>query len=225
MPSYLNTFIIQFDSELAPYEVSAFRGGILASMGGNADVLFHNHRNEGFRYSYPLIQYKRINRRAAIVCIGEGTEIIGQFLSKSGADIKIGDRTVVPQIESMRPSRTLIQIWNDRFTYTLRNWVSLNSGNYQQYSQTAGLVDQVQMLQKILVGNILSFAKGVGIEIEGQIECEISKILHTQWKKIKGEKILTFDVEFSANISLPDYIGLGKHTSLGHGTIRKKYEK
>lgn len=225
MPSYLNTFVIQFDCELAPYEVPAFRGAILASMEGEADILFHNHKGDGFRYAYPLIQYKRINKRAAIVCVGDGTEIIGQFLSDSGKEIRIGERCVSPQIENMRPSRTLVQVWNDQFTYTLRNWSPLNSDNYKQYSQTSGLADQVQLLQKVLIGNILSFAKGTGIEIESQIECEIKKILHTQWKRIKGEKILTFDIEFSTNVSLPDYIGLGKHVSLGCGVIWQKHNK
>ena len=30
---------------------------------------------------------------------------------------------------------------------------------------------------------------------------------------------MSFDVEFKANVSLPDYIGLGKGVSLGFGTV------
>jgi hypothetical protein len=34
-----------------------------------------------------------------------------------------------------------------------------------------------------------------------------------------------FDVEFKTNVSLPDYIGLGKGASTGFGVVVKKREK
>jgi hypothetical protein len=36
---------------------------------------------------------------------------------------------------------------------------------------------------------------------------------------------MSFDAEFKTNVSLPDYIGLGKGVSLGMGTVVRKYGK
>ena len=41
----------------------------------------------------------------------------------------------------------------------------------------------------------------------------------------KGVKMLAFDVEFKTNLSIPDYMGIGKHVSLGYGTVVRNYDK
>lgn len=32
---------------------------------------------------------------------------------------------------------------------------------------------------------------------------------------------MSFDADFQCNLNLPDYIGIGKHTSIGYGTITR----
>lgn len=50
-------------------EVKLFRAAAIHAL-QNAEVLFHNHLDgEKLRFGYPLIQYKRIRRKAAIVCV------------------------------------------------------------------------------------------------------------------------------------------------------------
>jgi CRISPR/Cas system endoribonuclease Cas6 (RAMP superfamily) len=36
----------------------------------------------------------------------------------------------------------------------------------------------------------------------------------------KGRKVLTFCVNFKTNVSLPDYVGLGKGSSVGFGVVK-----
>ena len=36
--------------------------------------------------------------------------------------------------------------------------------------------------------------------------------------KYKNVKLMMFDAEFSSNVSIPDYTGLGKGVSIGYGT-------
>jgi hypothetical protein len=68
----LKIWTIFFYNEISPEEISAFRGAIIANSGSES-LLFHNHdTDERFRYRYPLIQYKRIHRKAAIICVGVG---------------------------------------------------------------------------------------------------------------------------------------------------------
>ena len=83
MQNDIHILVIRFKNEISLLEIPFFRGAILHALHGEANVLFHNHVDESsFRYSYPLIQYKRIQGKAAIVCLKEGTEAIGHFFQK-----------------------------------------------------------------------------------------------------------------------------------------------
>ena len=79
--------------------------------------------------------------------------------------------------------------------------------------------ERLAFLERILTGNILSFAKGIGIHFEQQITCSISEILRTDIIEYKNIKMTSFNLLFKSNVSLPDNIGLGKGVSLGNGTI------
>ena len=221
----IRTFLIKFTAEIRQSEIPLFRGAINAILEENHSILFHNHTDDGFRYSYPLIQYKRIGGKAAIMCVGEGTEVIGEFFSRQEFIMHLGDRSLTLEIERIDAKYTLMQIWDTEFHYILRKWLPLSSDNYRNYRSLEGISEQIQFLQNILVGNILSFCKGLGITIDHESKCVITNILGTRSYIYKGVKMMGFDVEFSTNVSLPDYLGLGKGVSLGFGTVVRRYNK
>lgn len=219
MEGNVNTLLIRFQNEIANNEVAMFRGAIINAV-DNSDVLFHNHTDgDGFRYAYPLIQYKRINRKAAITCIGEGTEAIGKFFSSCNFDVVLGNRNMTLEVESVRAHKTLVQVWDSVFTYHLRKWLPLNQENYRRYEALDSIVERYAFLERLLTGNILSFAKNMGVYLDKQVECKITSADEPRIVNYKGVKMMSFDVEFKANVSLPDYIGLGKGVSLGFGTV------
>lgn len=208
--------------ELAEKEIPLFRGAVLGSMGAEADVLYHNHIGEdGFRYRYPLIQYKRIHQKAAFVCVNEGADVIGQFLCDSNLQLQIGEDTRTFEVAEVIPSTCLIQVWNDTFHYRLRRWMPLNGENYSQYIALESMTDKVALLERVLVGNILSMCKGLGINIEEQIDVHITNVTRTYSFRYKGVRHLVFDVEFATNMSLPQWAGLGRNASMGCGTISR----
>ena len=214
------TLVICFKNPIALYELPFFRGAIISKVPREM-VLFHNHIENGFRYRYPLIQYKRIGGNASIVCIGEGTDEIGQFFAGADLDICIGERPVQLQVEDVRATRTLVQTWENTFTYSCRKWLPLNQENYDKYMQLDGLMERIIFLQKILIGNILSMCTGLGIHIENNVTCEITYLSDMSIYKYKDIKMVGFDLQFKSNISLPNYIGLGKGVSLGFGVIHQ----
>lgn len=219
MEGNVNTLLIRFQNEIANNEVAMFRGAIINAV-DNSDVLFHNHTDgDGFRYAYPLIQYKRINRKAAITCIGEGTEAIGKFFSSCNFDVVLGNRNMTLEVESVRAHKTLVQVWDSVFTYHLRKWLPLNQENYRKYEALDSIVERYTFLERLLTGNILSFAKSMGVYFDKQVECKITSADEPRIVNYKGVKMMSFDVEFKTNVSLPDYIGLGKGVSLGFGTV------
>lgn len=224
--NYVNSFLVKFNCEISMNEIPLFRGAVLKVIGDKVELLFHNHIAENqYRYKYPLIQYKRIHKKAAVFCIGEGVESIGQLLASQNLNMSIGEREVDFQIESLVPKRVIVQVWDTEFKYRVRNWIALNTENYAKYRELEGCGEQIAFLESILVGNILSFAKGMGITIDKQITCKLLELNKPKIVVAKGVKMMAFDVEFKSNISLPDYMGIGKHVSLGFGTVVRHYEK
>lgn len=220
MQNDIKILIIRFKNEISLLEIPFFRGAILNALHGEANILFHNHVGESsFRYSYPLIQYKRIQGKAAIVCLKEGTEAIGQFFSEGTFTLNIGNRLVKMELESVLPRKCLIQTWNSMFKYRIRRWLPLNSENYQKYKVMESISEKISFLEGILVANLLSFSKGMGIYMEKEILCKLTSLHDPFLIKNKGVKLMAFDIEFITNMSLPDYIGIGKNASIGYGII------
>ena len=219
MKNQVNTVILSFSNALSTHQITQFRGAIIAAIGEKANTLFHNHQDDKFRYSYPLVQYKRIRQKAAIVCIKDGAEAIGQFFANADLCVKIGEDEVQLQIESVTPNRTLVQLWDDKFNYRIRKWLPLNAKNYEEFIKLEGLSEKVSFLEKILIGNLLSFAKGVDVKIENQLLCNITSLSEPTLIRNKGVKLMAFDIEFKTNLSIPEFIGIGKNASIGYGIL------
>jgi hypothetical protein len=223
---YTKLLLIRFQNSLLSHEIEQFRGAVISNL-KDKDILFHNHlpEGEGFRYGYPLIQYKRINRKAAILCIGIGTEAIGKLFSDIDMELKLNDREVKFLIDNVKAYQQRIQIWESKFNYHIRKWLALNQENYEKYNGLEGLGEKILFLENILKGNILSFAKGLNIFLDKQVECTITQLSEPSLTRYKGVKMTMFDAEFTTNVSIPDYVGLGKGVSLGYGTTVKAINK
>ena len=215
----LKSLLISFRNTISRKEIESFRGAVVNAM-ENANVLFHNHEADGrLRYAYPLIQYKRIHQKAAILCLGEGTEAVGEFFAACQFDVKLGERETTLEIESVKANQSLVQIWDSLFTYRIRRWLPLNQENYETYMNLSGLVERCSFLESMLKGNLLSFASGIGLYFEQQVECHITELSTPYAEWYKGTKLMAFDAEFRCNVSLPDFVGLGKGVSVGMGTV------
>lgn len=222
----IKSLLIRFEYPISFNKIEAFRGAVINEL-NDKDILFHNHlpNGEGYRYSYPLIQYKRINQRAAILCIGAGTDIVGQFFHDSDMVLNINGKSNKFEIENMQPSKNLIQIWDATFYYHIRKWLPLNQKNYEKYNQLNGIAEKTLFLENILKGNILSMAKGLNIFFDKQIECKLTWISEAQTIRYKATQLTMYDAEFSCNVSIPDFAGLGKGVSIGFGSAVRKKEQ
>lgn len=224
-PFYMhtNTLIIRFHNKIRQWDIPYFRGAIINAVGDNCSQLFHNHDEDGYIYRYPLIQYKRIHGQASIVCIGQGIEEIGAFFRNSNFSLRLGDKPATTfDIESIIPHQTEVKVWEDPFPYHIYDWLPLNPENHQKYMELEGVVERTQMLEKILIGNILSACKGLGVTVEGEITCKILRTHKPRMTLYKQLPYLCLGGEFKSNISLPNYIGLGKGASMGHGMIYRE---
>lgn len=223
MSKYIRTLTVFYDTEISYREIPLFRGAVLRSLGDKANVLYHNHTGEDtFRYSYPLIQYKRLNGKAAIVCVEEGADVIGHFLSETTESIKIGERDTKCNTVKIAPVKILMQTWNKPFPYQVSRWLPLNKENYLRYQKTEGIIERVALLEGILKGNILSMLKGLDIYLEDELTIKITNLSEPYILYNKGIGLMAFNADFNCNLSIPDYIGIGKNSSIGYGIIRRK---
>lgn len=210
---------LRFNQPIEPHEIVLFRGAV-GNLMKDDSVLFHQHGEQGLRYLYPLIQYKILSKKAAIICLEEGADAIFQLFSKGELKLRIGNREELFEVEDMSVRNHELQVWKEVFNYTIINWLALNEDNFEKYKGLEDEFSQKEFLENILVGNILSLAKGLNYKVEQIIKVRINAIRRKHSLTLHEVKFVAFDLSFSTNISLPDRIGLGKGASTGYGVIR-----
>lgn len=216
----IKTLILRFDNNLSSVEIPKFRGAVIESL-NQKNILYHNHDENGVVYKYPRIQYKRLQQKAAIVCVKEGVEAIHELFTSGHFTYHIGNREEEMHILSVNTYENDLDFCDDMKSYRLRNWLPLNSENYKEYQSMERLADKVTFLEEKLVGNLLSFFTSIGFRANEQIKLNITNILDQRLAKYKSVKMMAFDVEFKVNLKLPSYIGLGKSASVGFGTLTR----
>jgi len=219
---YIRTLTVLTDAEIRQNEIPLFRGAVIHSLGEHPNVYFHNHLDDDkFRYAYPFIQYKRLEGKAAIVCVEDGVDIIGQFLTEVNGTLTIGDRQITCNTGRIQPARILVQTWEEMFNYHISRWLPLNSQNYQRYKGIEGVVGKVSFLENILKANLLSMLKGLDIHLEKELILKITEISDSYLIHNKGVKMMAFNADFKCNLSIPNNIGIGKNASIGCGRVHQ----
>lgn len=217
----IRVLTVVFDTEIAGHEIPAFRGAVIDKVGQD-NILFHNHlSSREFLYKYPLIQYKMINRKPAIMCIDYGVDEIHKFFEKRDWNLKISDRWLEMKIDKLQMNQFVMQVWDKTFSYSIFNWIALNQENHAKYHELTTMTSKIEMLERTLKANILSFAKGIEWTVDKEIKLSIKDIRRHRAARVKGKQLEGFDLDFSTNVFLPVYIGLGKSTSLGYGIVSR----
>lgn len=215
----IDTLHISFSPLLSLEEVPFFRGAVLKALSDDNDVLLHNHIDSNFRYDYPLIQYQSIGTKASIMCVGTGVNLLSKIMSLCNTEILIGRRRATLKVEKVTPRQTDISLSEPQI-YRISHWLPLNEENDRRFMRMHNDSDRIELMERILVGNILSMAKSLNIRFEEKVECEIQRLDNFHLVKVKETPMKTFDVDFICNVNLPDLIGIGKHASIGFGTIK-----
>jgi hypothetical protein len=115
-----------------------------------------------------------------------------------------------------------LNVWESFLPYRLHKWRALNSDNFRQWQQLEGVAERFAFLENVLAAHLLSFARGVGWESDRRFEVKITKLLKEEWVSFKDIKVLAFTVEFKANLSIPEFIGLGQGSGEGFGVVRRQ---
>ena len=218
----------KFRRPISPWEAGLARGFF-----GNAfqsEVLAHHHlafdrgvsSSKKFLYRYPLVQYKALDGDLLIVGMEEGGNLISRFAHFEFISF---NSEKLPVVEAyFEHCEEVFGISKSQIKYRfITPWLALNEKNVKTYFKWQSSKKTRQMLSRILVGNILSMAKGLGYTVKD----DIYATLHVKEFKcsLKGNPMLGFIGSFVANFKLPNYSGLGKSVSRGFGTIERTSAK
>ena len=217
---------VRFAQPIFPYDIPKFRAAVIEKTNREA-ALFHNHKNDKeVLYRYPLIQYKVTQKKASIICLESGTDEIHHLLQHRNMQLRIGPQTHTFEVEDVDLHYHQVQTWNTDFEYSLLNWLALNQKHLERWQALEGdETAQLSLLTSILKGNILAFAKGVDWWIAEQVTLTITQIKQIKPLSFKRKNLLAFSVNFKTNVSLPNYVGLGKGSSIGFGIVKRIYSR
>jgi hypothetical protein len=236
---------VSFDTDIKPWEINRFRGAVARKVGLEHEW-FHNHDNSPqsgslqsgspqaseeedkprYHHRYPLIQYKIDTHgrqmRPMLLCLDDCIEEAHHFFSQSDWSIQIGNEHHEMRIARLHVDQINLNVWETPFLYRMHKWRALNSDNFREWQHLEGIAERMSFLENILAAHILSFARGVGWELDKRFEVKITKLLKEEWVSFKKIKMLAFTIEFKANLSIPDFIGLGQGAGEGFGVVRRQ---
>lgn len=183
----------------------------------------HNHDSDGREiYRYPLVQYKIIGNKPVVVGIEEGIRSIYPHLMNAKKLI-IGDREYDDTSMDIKLfTQRLGDSKEERNYRFLAPWIAINQHNYEKY-KAADRQEKEELVNRILIGNILSICKAFHVTIEGELKVRTE--IHETNVIYKGNHMLAFNGKFWVNAYLPNMCGIGKGTSRGFGTIKQIKER
>ncbi len=184
----------------------------------NEYQLLHQHDVDRFIYKYPLVQYKMVNGAPMVLGINEGVEVLKEIYDKYDS-IRLGEieyQIFERQIKVLEQEFGLSDKFHQyRF---LTPWIALNQENYRKYNglDSKGKKD---LLQRTLIGNILSMSKGLGYRVPDKIKADVrvQKVL----RRLKDTPVDAFYGTIITNFLIPDYFGIGKSVSRGFGAVQR----
>lgn len=187
--------------------------------------LLHNHFEADagtelrYRYAYPLVQYKVINRVPTLVGLGEGAQLLVELFLKIRT-LDIDGREYPILSKHINHQQATVEVGNALNKYRFETlWMPLNQTNHVEYVN-ADESKQQALLQRILQNNILAFLKGVGAYQPDLPRLMILLNVQSQTTtQFKNQTMLAFTGDFVVNATLPDGIGLGKSVARGFGSI------
>ncbi len=191
--------------------------GFFADIDGG-DSVMHNHLETGEAiYRYPMVQYKVLHRHPVILAYSDGINALYPKLMQTET-VKFGEVVCHdPDLQIRLETRMIGDSRKRRRFRFLTPWLALNQENYKRYMSLTDEEEKTKLLERILIGNILSLCKGFGVNLEQQINVSVDlKQIHVRYK---GEPMIGFLGEFEANVMLPKLCGIGKGVSRGMGTI------
>ena len=131
---------------------------------------------------------------------------------------------VVTADDKLRISNIELKTLNHKLTlgsfayYFISPWIALNEDNFVKWKESERS-KRKEFLEKILLGNILSMLKGLGIFVDYRVMVQLLGF-KSRLATAHNNKFVGITAQFGCNLNLPEYLGLGKSVSKGYGILK-----
>lgn len=219
----MKIYNLQLDMPLHPRNLSGFRAAIVELLGREYEML-HNHDNSEkkahYHWSYPLLQYKVIRGKAAIVAIGEQAKQLCIMLMQQMPDQLFFAKQVHPiKAYFFKHQNYEWSLQAIPESYYIKHWLALNKTNYTNWKKSPDHNEQNHILSNALTGHIRAFARSIQLDFEAQIEGKVLQVNNYKAMQWHGQTFVGFNALIQSNLSLPLGIGLGRCVAFGFGEI------
>ncbi|MHB1389673.1 MAG: CRISPR-associated endonuclease Cas6 [Thermoleophilia bacterium] len=187
--------------------------------------ILHNHNGEEYDYRSPRVRYLVLNGVPQIASFGPGTTVL-EYLYRERFALQVGHVFYEVTGVELRDDLLTLGVNDGLITYKSQSpWIALNQKNHRVFNGLTDQAERRQFLERILVGNYLSFCKTLGIFVEKQIIVYLDEWIEVAVKS-KGIPMRGFVISFRSNMLVPLGLGLGKWTAKGFGLMDNQiYQK
>lgn len=180
--------------------------------------ILHHHMDGGNLKIYPKVQYKVIEGTPLIIGIEEGTRVL-KDISGDIKKLELGESIYAVVGRQINEQDMEIIATRKEYKYQfLTPWLALNQDNHIRYKEIGDWRERKSFLNNILVANILSMCKGLGIIVDRRLYVRSHFI--KERSNFKSNNFMSYTGEFIINFKIPDFFGIGKSASHGYGTVK-----
>lgn len=185
--------------------------------------IFHNHdeKTSHTMSPYPRIVYQNHNGLFLVSGISEGEAALSALSAFCQQPAAVGAHMMV-HFSQYRIQETEIVHTEHRNLYQINHYLALDQKTHKQYVE-ATAVQKIQLLErtlkKHLAGDLFLY---LGVDI-GDPVVEILEVLPAEprMNTYKNHHYLSFNLVFSLDVELPDYVALGNGKAFGYGVITR----
>ena len=154
----------------------------------------------------PSIQYRVIKGQAAIFSCGEGVDnsLRMWLLSRQGS-FKLGNREMPLLISGMEEKIHTLSLLPTPKLYRIMDYLPLNTENYLRWKRAESLHERIELLERILAGNIITFVHHLGWRLPDRLEVKLMAIREMKTITVHGTQRIAFNLIYKANIDLPSW--------------------
>ncbi len=247
MQKFINTLQVTFNLPLHPHQIPQWRGAVIEAAGLEHDLLHnHNNKVEQKRLSssngsifdggdtltlakailsgrksnlhrYPLVQYRSEKGKACIFAMGEGVEVIRQWLLNNKERFWMNKREHNLMIKGLQEDQFEIKMSDKLHTYRLMDWLALNEDYYPKWRAADRLTKKVEILESALIAHLMTFARGIDWQVPSRVNAHLFNLTSMRKVRMHDMDRIAFNVLFRANVVLPPGIALGRAVAFGYG--------
>lgn len=219
MTTPVDTTTLTFSQlRLHPTDAEKLRGYFAKNFGKDS-VLFHNHTDGGFRYAYTLIQYKVLRGVPTIIGLADGAaQVMQTFLNLE--TIELDGQTVRVDDKELQVNKVKAGVISELREYRLASplWM-FNQDNYKKY-RALPETEQPAFVKQLMNSHLVTALRGIGCEVDrDKARIMLSVRLEQKMVNAKNNRMQMYVGSFTANVALPEGIGIGKSVSKGFGTV------